>query len=486
MLKCLAKNPWEFETKRASMKIYDSKSKQKVPLVPIKEKEVRIYVCGPTVYDDAHLGHARSSIVFDLLRRTLNLSGYKTTLVKNFTDIDDKIIHKSLNHQIPLEEVTQTYIHSYIHDMDRLNVLPPDIHPKATQSLGAIISFVERLLHRGHAYQSENGDVYLDVKKDPLYGSLSQRGVDDENQSRIQENKEKKDPRDFVLWKTYKGEDDIGYESPFGFGRPGWHIECSAMIDEHLAYKDEDFCIDIHGGGADLLFPHHENEASQTRCAYDSELAKYWMHNEMVHINGEKMSKSLGNSFFVKDALKFHDGEILRNYLLTTHYRAILHFNEEDLLMSKKRLDKIYRLKKRALPVQGVRDGDFEERLLHPMQDDLNISQTLSVLDEFLAHANQSLDQNPKDKALHANIISNLAFIEALLGIGGKDGKVYFQLGVSEEKVKWIEEKIHERKNAKKEKNYVLADEIRQELHEEGIAIMDTAEGTVWENTAKS
>lgn len=463
------------------MKIYDSRLKEKVEFIPQSQK-VRIYVCGPTVYDDAHLGHARSSIAFDLLKRVLLASGYEVILVKNFTDIDDKIINKSLQNNIPIQEITQRYIQSYLNDMQALNVLRPDIEPKATENLEAIANFIQILLDKGCAYKTTNGDIYLEVSKDQSYGSISQRGIDDINQSRILENEEKKDSRDFALWKAYKGENDIGYESILGRGRPGWHIECSAMIEKHLSYENQEFCIDIHAGGADLLFPHHENEASQTRCAHNKELAKYWMHNGFVNVNGEKMSKSLGNSFFIKDALKIYDGEILRNYLIATHYRAILNFSEEDLLQSKKRLDKIYRLKKR---IQGAldshQDSAFQKNFLEALQDDLNISKALSILEEMLNTANQNLDKNPKDKNLQSQIQSDLNFLEKILGIGLKNPIEYFQLGISKEQKYQIEEKLQIRQQAKKEKNFELADSIREELKSQGILIMDTPNGSIWE-----
>lgn len=463
------------------MKIYDSRLKEKVEFIPQSQK-VRIYVCGPTVYDDAHLGHARSSIAFDLLKRVLLASGYEVILVKNFTDIDDKIINKSLQNNIPIQEITQRYIQSYLDDMQALNVLRPDIEPKATESLEAIANFIQILLDKGCAYKTTNGDIYLEVSKDQSYGSISQRGIDDMNQSRILENEEKKDSRDFALWKAYKGENDIGYESILGRGRPGWHIECSAMIEKHLSYENQDFCIDIHAGGADLLFPHHENEASQTRCAHGKELAKYWMHNGFVNINGEKMSKSLGNSFFIKDALKVYDGEILRNYLIATHYRAILNFSEEDLLQSKKRLDKIYRLKKRIQETSDShQNSPFQKNFLEALQDDLNISKALSILEEMLNTANQNLDKNPKDKTLQSEIQSDLKFIEKILGIGSKNPIEYFQLGISQDQKQQIQEKLLLRQQAKKEKDFKLADSIREELKSQGILIMDTPNGSVWE-----
>ena len=328
------------------MKIYDSHKKEKVPFEPIIPNEVRLYVCGPTVYDDSHLGHARSAIVFDLLRRVLIENGYKVIFAKNFTDIDDKIINKATQNNCSIEEITQTYTKRYLDEMQALGVMRADIEPKATENLEAMFAMIQNLLDKKIAYQTPNGDVYLSVSKDREYGNLSGRIAELESQSRVQNSEQKHDSKDFALWKSYKGIGDVGYDSPFGKGRPGWHIECSAMIKEHLALKG-DYAIDIHGGGTDLLFPHHENEACQTRCADNQVLAKYWIHNGFVTINGEKMAKSLGNSFFIKDALANYDGEILRFYLLSTHYRAGLNFSEEDLLASKKRLDRLYRLKKR-------------------------------------------------------------------------------------------------------------------------------------------
>lgn len=461
------------------IKIYDSIQKEKVEFSPITEGEVRFYVCGPTVYDDSHLGHARSAIVFDLWRRLLRENGFKVIFAKNFTDIDDKIINKSLQNGKSIEEITQTYTQRYLDEMQALLVERADIEPKATQSLEAIFSLIQKLLDKGYAYKTPNGDIYLSVHKDKLYGSLSGRIADLENLSRIQNSEQKEDNKDFALWKSYKGVGDVGYDSPFGKGRPGWHIECSAMIDAHLAYKGK-YAIDIHGGGADLLFPHHENEASQTRCANDQTLAKYWIHNGFVTINGEKMAKSLGNSFFIKDALKHYDGEILRFYLLSTHYRAGLNFSEEDLLACKKRLDKIYRLKKR-INFTGNQEicPSFKEAFLEALNDDLNISKALSVVDDFISQANEFLDSKLHDKI--PLIAGNLSFIQKLLGIGSKDAQTYFQLGITQEEKEHIESLIQERLEAKKTKNYQKADAIRQDLATRGISIMDTPNGCVWE-----
>lgn len=327
--------------------IYDSVKKEKVEFNPIVEGKVKIYVCGPTVYDDSHLGHARSAIAFDLLHRVLKANNYEVIMTKNFTDIDDKIIKKMHDTSKSLEEITTTYINAYKADMKALNILDNTIEPKATENLEVMKDMIENLISKDIAYKTSDS-VYFDTSKDNSYGTLSHKTSDENSIARVEINTEKRNPSDFALWKFAKI-NDVCFEAPFGLGRPGWHIECSAMIEKHLAYKNSAYQIDIHGGGADLLFPHHENEAAQTRCSSGQHLAKYWMHNGFVNIDGEKMSKSLGNSFFLKDVLKSYSGEVIRFYLMSAHYRANFNFNEEDLIASKKRLDKLYRVKKRVL-----------------------------------------------------------------------------------------------------------------------------------------
>lgn len=461
------------------MYIYDSSKKTKVLFEPIVKNEVSMYVCGPTVYDDAHLGHARSAIAFDLLRRVLIALGYKVTFVKNFTDIDDKIVNKLNSTDMDLTTLTNHYITRYKNEMRALHVNDADIEPKATQSLPYIISFIQTLLDKSFAYKLEDG-VYFDTSKDEKYLSLSSRSIDDAK-ARVQNNEEKKDPKDFALWKNVK-DDELGFSSPFGKGRPGWHIECSAMIFHFLAHKNEKYQIDIHGGGADLLFPHHENEAAQTRCGCGQNLAKYWLHNGFVAINGEKMSKSLGNSFFLKDALLQNDGEILRFYLLSTHYRADFNFSHADLSVSKKRLDKLYRLKKRLkTPKPFQVDEAFKARILEALQDDLNISKALSILDDMIVKSNEMLDFDMKNKTLHYQIHANLEFVKQLLGIGFIDVTKYFQLGFSDEMIQKINDLMQKRNEAKKNKDYKKADEIRQILFDLHVNIMDTSEGSIWE-----
>ncbi len=464
------------------MHIYDSVQKTKVPFEPITKGEASIYVCGPTVYDDAHLGHARSSLAFDLLSRTLKALNYKVTMGKNFTDIDDKIIKKVEETGKPMQEITEFYITRYLEEMSALGVQRANIEPKATESLDAIEKMIQTLIDKDMAYVISTGDVYFDTSKDNKYGNISHRvAEDEETQSRVEHTSEKRNPKDFALWKACKGEEDICFNTAFSSGRPGWHIECSAMIEKHFTGNDE-YSIDIHGGGADLLFPHHENEAAQSRCATGHELAKYWMHNGFVQIDGEKMSKSLGNSFFLKDALKVYDGEVLRYYLNSVHYRNDFNFNEEDLQTAKKRLDKLYRLKKRVSPGKGSSvNKDFKKALLAAMGDDLNISTALAVIDEMVSTTNDTFDSEAKNKALKKETLANIAFIDTLLGFGGKEPFKYFQIGISQEEKVEIEARIQERTEAKKNKDFSRSDAIRDELIAMGISIMDTADGTVWE-----
>ncbi len=462
------------------LSIYDSVKKEKLPFIPIKGKDVKVYVCGPTVYDDSHLGHARSAIAFDLLHRVLKANDYNVIMTKNFTDIDDKIIKKMNETSKSLEEITSHYINEYKKDMESLNILPNSFEPKATENIEVMIDMINNLISKDIAYTTNDG-VYFDVSKDKNYGDLSNRASDENSISRVEINDEKRNLADFALWKFEKS-NDVAYDSIFGKGRPGWHLECSAMINKHLAYKDEDYQIDIHGGGADLLFPHHENEAAQTRCATNSNLAKYWMHNGFVTIDGEKMSKSLGNSFFLKDILKSYSGEVVRFYLLTAHYRTDFNFNEEDLIASKKRLDKLYRVKKRVYGVgKSTVNKEFKESLLSALNDDLNSSKALAVIDEYINKANETLDKEPKNKNFKKELVSTLEFISETIGIGFNDSYKYFQFGISKEDIEKIEELISKRTEAKKNKDFESADKIRDEISKLGVSIMDTPQGVVWE-----
>ena len=460
--------------------IYDSVKKEKIEFNSIVPNVAKIYVCGPTVYDDSHLGHARSAIAFDLLHRVLKANDYEVIMTKNFTDIDDKIIKKMHETSKPLEEITTTYINTYKSDMNALNILPNSIEPKATENLESMKVMISNLMQKDIAYKTSDS-VYFDTSKDNSYGTLSHKISDENSQARVETNNEKRNPSDFALWKFAKS-NDVSFEAPFGLGRPGWHIECSAMIEKHLAYKNEEFQIDIHGGGADLLFPHHENEAAQTRCSSGQNLAKYWMHNGFVNIDGEKMSKSLGNSFFLKDVLKSYSGEVIRFYLMSAHYRANFNFNEEDLIASKKRLDKFYRLKKRVYDIEPSQvNKKFSEEIFIALNDDMNTSKAFSIIDEMIGNANDKLDANPKDKNLKKELVANILFINDILGIGFNDAFTYFQFGIDEKTKSKIEDLINQRNEAKKAKDFTSADAIRDELTKLEISVMDTTNGIVWE-----
>ena len=464
------------------MHIYDSVQKTKREFKPLEEGKASLYVCGPTVYDDAHLGHAKSALVFDLLTRVLKANGYDVTYARNITDIDDKIIKKAVEQGKDIKEITDFYTAAFHTEMEAIGVSRPDIEPKATESLNAMYEMIQKLIDSGHAYPTPEGDVYFDTSSDSEYLTLSKRIQDeDDKQERVESSSLKKNAADFALWKSVK-DDTVTFDSPFGAGRPGWHLECSAMIEKHLAKPNAAFAVDIHGGGADLLFPHHENEAAQTRCSSNHALANYWMHNGFVNIDGEKMSKSLGNSFFLKDALKEYDGEVLRFYLLSTHYRSNFNFNTEDLATSKKRLDKIYRLKKRlfGLP-ENTESTAFKDELLKALSDDMNVSSALALIEEMISTANETLDTAGKHKILKRETISNLAYIKDILGFGVKNPFEYFQFGIAEDTKAQIDSLIEKRNEAKKAKDFEASDKLRDEVLAFGVSIMDTPAGTFWE-----
>ena len=464
------------------MTIFDSVQKTKREFIPQEEGKVTLYVCGPTVYDDAHLGHAKSALVFDLLTRVLRANDFEVTYARNITDIDDKIIKKAIEQKKEIKEITEFYTEAFHKEMEAIGVSKPDIEPKATESLEAMYALIQQLIDSKHAYATADGDVYFDTSSDSEYLKLSQRVQnEDDRQERVESSSLKKNPADFALWKSIK-DDTITFTSPFGKGRPGWHLECSAMIEKHLAKPENKFSVDIHGGGADLLFPHHENEAAQTRCATNHTLANYWMHNGFVNINGEKMSKSLGNSFFLKDALREYDGEVLRFYLLNTHYRSNFNFNTQDLSVAKKRLDKIYRLKKRLFDLAQNNDKTlFQEELLKALSDDMNVSSALALIDEMITTANETLDTPGKHKVLKRESISNLAYITNILGFGVKNPFEYFQFGIDNATKETLGLLISKRDEAKKDKDFELSDKLRDEILDFGVSLMDTPAGTFWE-----
>lgn len=464
------------------MTIFDSVQKTKREFIPQNEGKATLYVCGPTVYDDAHLGHAKSALVFDLLTRVLKANGLDVTYARNITDIDDKIIKKAIEQKKDIKEITDFYTEAFHKEMQAIGVSKPDIEPKATESLEAMYALIQQLIDSKHAYATSEGDVYFDTSSDSEYLKLSARVQDEEDkQNRVASSSMKKNPADFALWKSVH-DNSLSFTSPFGAGRPGWHLECSAMIEKHLAKPENTFSVDIHGGGADLLFPHHENEAAQTRCATNHTLANYWMHNGFVNINGEKMSKSLGNSFFLKDALREYDGEVLRFYLLSTHYRSNFNFNTEDLATAKKRLDKIYRLKKRLFGLaENTQTTPFQVELLKALSDDMNVSSALALIEDMISSANEILDTAGKHKELKRETISNLAYIATLLGFGVKNPFEYFQFGIDNATKEELDLLISQRNEAKKDKNFELSDKLRDKILDFGVSLMDTPAGTFWE-----
>ena len=450
------------------MLIYDSLQREKVELKTKSMGLVNIYLCGPTVYDHAHLGHARSALSFDLLSRVLKALGFRVRMARNYTDIDDKILKKMQESKKSIDEITAFYTQSYEEDMQALNVLEPSYKPCARSYIKPMIELISRLLAKGFAYEEEDG-IYLDSSKDELYLSLSKKPKEALAQSRLQSPEQKRSAHDFVLWKF----DKDYWQAPFGAGRPGWHTECVVMIDEIFG---ED--LDIHAGGADLFFPHHENEACQCRLDKNKELASYWMHNGFVNIKDEKMSKSLGNSLFVKDILKTHHAQALRLYLLSTHYRSSFAFFEEDLVASKKKLDSIYRAKEKLQFATNTATfkKNFYAEFLESLSDDLNISKALAILEDLITVINK---EEPR-----VYLKDELNSICAVLGIGESDINEYFQ-DISLDDREEIELLIKKRLEARNNKDFKKADEIRDILKDKGIAIRDIKEEntikTIWE-----
>lgn len=431
------------------MKIFNSQSKQIEEFISLKEKQIRIYVCGPTVYDDAHIGHARSSVFFDFFYRFLKELNYDVLMMKNYTDIDDKIIKKHLETKEPLDKITQKYILSYKEDMEKLNVLEV-IHPLATENISSMEKMILNLINKGYAYKTEDG-IYLKNNDFSLF-NIHNNG----DFSRL-ENSTKLNSSDFVLWKF---DEKYNYSSPLGKGRPGWHIECSAMIKEHLAYKDEDYQIDIHGGGKDLMFPHHENEAKQTLLDSGQQLSKYWMHHGFVNINNEKMAKSLNNFIKLKELLKSFHGEVIRFYLLFHHYRSDINFSIPDLNVFKKRLDNLYSIKLRLSNIEEIEDLHFKNGLINILNNDLNVSEALVYIETSLKNKNKG------QQVYIFNLISKIFGI--LL-----DNENYFKYGISKEEQERIEFLLEERLEAKENRNFDLSDQIRGDLEKESIFVMD-------------
>lgn len=451
------------------MQLHNSFTRKKEEFKPIEKNKIKMYVCGQTIYDYCHMGHARKAIVFDMVRRWFIASGYEVLFVENITDIDDKIINRANENKEDITQLTDRFT-KYMHeDFDKLGILRPDLQPKATEYIPQMLEIIENLVQKDFAYLAKNGDVYYRVRKFADYGKLSGKSINELNVGeRVEVDHNKEDPLDFVLWKHSK-EGEPYWSSKFGNGRPGWHIECSAMAQNLLGKN-----FDIHGGGQDLQFPHHENEIAQSEANNCCKYANYWMHNGFLNINDEKMSKSLGNFFTLRDALSKYDPEVLRLFMLKTHYRSPLNFNEISLEESKVGLTRLYTALKQfqgqlSIVVPNWAES-YSKRFKMAMDDDFNTSLAIGVLFELCNELN--IEKN-------INLANLLYSLSNVLGLLQKSPSEFLQHGtnISENE---IEDQIAKRNKAKNEKNYKLADEIRNELLKNGILLEDTSSGTTW------
>ena len=455
-----------------TIKFYNSLTNQKEDFVPIREGEVGVYVCGMTVYDNCHLGHARAMMAFDILARYLRYQNYKVNFIRNITDIDDKIIERANENKETIDALTDRTIASMQEDFSKLGLEIPTNEPRATDHIEGMIAMISTLIDKGHAYHSEGGDVFFAVRTFPEYGKLSNKNIDDLNPgSRIEEDDSKKDPLDFVLWKSAKP-NEPSWNSPWGLGRPGWHIECSVMSLENLGKH-----FDIHGGGPDLLFPHHENEIAQSECASDHKFANYWMHSGLLKINGEKMSKSLGNFAMLKDLFASYHPEVIRYYLISSHYRSSLNFDNESLDQARSALTRLYQ----AISVAPSKDSDLHDdsvkEFIHSMNDDLNTPEALSTLFGLAKLINSS--QDAQDQSMYASTMRELGKV---LGLLNDSSEAFLQYGakLTDEE---ISKKIDERNQARDNKDFQKADQIRDELAAQGILLDDSSDGTSWKKS---
>ncbi|MCU7814520.1 MAG: cysteine--tRNA ligase [Candidatus Thiodiazotropha sp. (ex Rostrolucina anterorostrata)] len=458
------------------LKLYNDLTNRKETFQPLKAGKVRMYVCGMTVYDLCHLGHARVMVVFDVAYRYLQASGYDVTYIRNITDIDDKIINRANEKGVPFTELTEEFIQAMHVDADALGVLTPTDEPKATQHMDEILEMISRLIEKGHAYAADNGDVYYSVRSFNDYGKLSGKSIEDLRAgARVELGDAKRDPLDFALWKASKPEEPA-WESPWGRGRPGWHIECSAMSTKALGDT-----FDIHGGGADLTFPHHENEIAQSEGATGHPFVKYWMHNGFVRINDEKMSKSLGNFFTVREILEHYRAEEIRYFILTSQYRSPLNYDTEHLDNARAALTRIYTALRR-LPVAKAAGGEqYVSRFRDAMDDDFNTPEALAVLFDLVREINRVKEADAENAAALGGVLRELG---AVLGILQTDAETYLrgssqagQDGLSDEE---IDTMIQARIDARSGKQWAEADRIRDELQAAGIILEDGAQGTTW------
>ena len=455
-----------------AIRFYNSLTNQKEDFVPIRSGEVGMYVCGMTVYDNCHLGHARAMMAFDILVRYLRNQGYKVNFVRNITDVDDNIIERALQKKESIDDLTRRTISSMHKDFLKLGLEIPDIEPRATEHIEGMIKMIEELIEKGHAYHSNGGDVFFEVRTFPEYGKLSNKNIDDLNPgSRIAEDASKKDPLDFVLWKSAK-EGEPFWDSPWGAGRPGWHIECSVMSFENLGQH-----FDIHGGGPDLLFPHHENEIAQSECAFGNKFANYWMHSGLLKIDGEKMSKSLGNFAMLKDLFDSYHPEVLRYYLISSHYRSSLNFDNDSLDQARSALTRLYQAISSIKIDSANVDQDAVDNFHAAMHDDLNTPEALSILFKLTKQINSSSDSEEQMK-----YAATLKELSGILGLLQDDPKTFFQFGAILSD-KEIEHQIQLRNEARDSKDFKTADKIRDALEAQGILLDDGSQGTTWKKS---
>ncbi len=455
-----------------TIKFYNSLTNQKEDFVPIREDEVGMYVCGMTVYDNCHLGHARAMMAFDIVARYLRYQGYKVNFIRNITDIDDKIIERAYENKEKIEDLTSRTIASMQEDFLKLGLESPNKEPRATDHIEGMIKMITDLIDKGNAYHSKSGDVFFSVRTFPEYGKLSNKDIDELNPgSRIEEDESKEDPLDFVLWKSAKP-NEPSWESPWGPGRPGWHIECSVMSLENLGEH-----FDIHGGGPDLLFPHHENEIAQSECASNCKLANYWMHSGLLKINGEKMSKSLGNFAMLKDLFNSYHPEVIRYYLISSHYRSALNFDNESLGQARSALTRLYQALSLASSNESDIDGDSVKEFVDSMNDDLNTPEALSTLFRLARLINSSTDV--QDRTKYSSTMKKLG---GVLGLLNESPDVFFQYGASLSDEE-IEAQIKERNIARKAKDFKRADQIRDDLVAKGILLDDSSDRTTWKKS---
>ena len=455
------------------LKIYNTLKREKEEFKPINPNQVGMYVCGVTVYDLCHFGHGRTFVSFDVIARYLRYSGYNLRYVRNITDVDDKIIKRAIENNETCDQLVDRMIAEMQKDFDALNILRPDVEPRATHHIPEIIAMVEKLIANGHAYVAADGDVMFDVESFPKYGALSRQNLDQlQAGARVEIKSVKKNPMDFVLWKMSK-ENEPSWESPWGNGRPGWHIECSAMNSKELGEH-----FDIHGGGSDLMFPHHENEIAQSCCAHHGDYVNYWLHTGMLTIDKEKMSKSLGNFFSIRYMLDLYDAESLRYFFLTAHYRSLLDYSIDNLNLARSALERLYTaLRGCDLSVNATSGEQYVEAFKTAMDDDFNTPGALAVLFEMAREINR-LKTEDAEKA--NGLAVRLKELAGVLGLLEQDPEVFLQGDANNDEVAEIEALIKQRNEAKAAKNWAVADEVRNKLKAMNIVLEDTPNGTTW------